>query len=376
MKLRLFGEITDPVTKEMNAMWGIGKDAVTSNDVHKAIADKAEDDKEINMQINCPGGNCIEGLAIYDLMRSLENHTITAEVIGECSSMATIVLLSASIRKAYANSRFCIHKPRFIDFYAPQMTEDEAKRIHEDLHAETERLKKIYLDRTKMTDEQLEELMTADKYITAEDALALGVITEIIQPMTATTTKRHMNKFSKALKAFMSAYKEDEQPQVVAMTLNAEDGTAIEIEREKGDPQVGDTASPDGEWKMADGITIVIAEGVITEIKPAEPAEEEMTEEEMAEAIATMTEAMNALTAENESLKSQVEDLTSQLSASKANERTEADKEALQLVANGGGIEWLKSLGSSYAPKGRTSQKDVSDDVKKRIEEAKKKLLK
>ena len=375
MKLRLFGEITDPVTKEMNAMWGIGEDAVTSNDVHKAIADKAEDDKEINMQINCPGGNCIEGFAIYDLMRSLENHTITAEVIGECSSMATIVLLAASRRKAHPNARICIHKPRFIDFYAPTMTEDEARRLHDDLHAETERLKKIYLDRTTMSEEQLEELMTADKYITAEDALALGVITEIIQPMTATTTKRHMNKFARALKAFTDAMKEDEQ-QVVAMTLNAEDGTAIEIEREEGDPQVGDTASPDGEWKMADGTTIVIAEGVITEIKPAEPAEEEMTEEEMAEAIATMTEAMNALTAENEALKSQIEDLTNQLSASKANERTEADKEALQLVANGGGIEWLKSLGSSYAPKGRTSQKNVSDDVKKRIEEAKKKLLK
>lgn len=360
MNIRLHGEITDPVTKQMNLMWGIDDGSVSFKDINEAIASKAADDKEIKLSINCPGGSVIEGFAIYDLFRSLEGHTITAETIGECSSMASIIFLSASVRRAHPNSRFCIHKPRYMDYYTETMTEDEARRIYDDLHAETERLKKIYLERTTMTEEELETLMAADKYITAEQALQYGIVTEIIQPMTALKQPTHMSKFTKALKAFMAEMREAENEQetaVVAMTLNTEDGSTIEIEREEGDPQVGDAATPDGEHKMADGTTIVIADGVITEIRPAEADEEEaMTEEEMAEAIAQMTESIEALTAENEELKKQ-------LNASKANEKTAEDSKVLELVANAGGLKWLESLKSNHKPASRevkTARKEMT----------------
>jgi ATP-dependent Clp protease protease subunit len=149
------------------------------------------------------------------------------------------------------------------------------------------------------------------------------------------------------------------------MTLNTEDGSTIEIEREEGEPQVGDkVVIPegeeqnylDGEYKMANGTTIVIADGVITEIKPAEPAEEEetMTEEEVASTIAEMTEAIEKLTAENESLKAQ-------LAASKANEKTAEDVKALSLVAMVGGIKGLESLKSKYNPASREVSKDFGE---------------
>lgn len=362
MKIKLHGEIVDAATKEMQMQWwGVGENSVSFKDIDEALASKADDDKQIDVSINCPGGNCIEGMAIYDKFRSMEGCTITMEVFGECSSMATIVLLSGSKRAAHPNARFCIHKPRFADFYLPTMTEDEAKRAYEDLHAETERLKKIYLDRTTMTEEELEALMVADKYITAEQALQYGIITEIIQPMTALKQPTHMSKFTKALKAFAQAMREgeDAQPSIVAMTLNTEDGSTIEIEREEGDPQVGDKAvnTEDGEYKMADGTTIVIADGVITEIRPAETDEDEtMTEEEVASTIAEMTEAIEKLTAENE-------DLKKQLNASKANEKTAEDSKVLQLVANAGGMKWLESLKSNHKPASRevkTARKEMT----------------
>ena len=354
MKIKLHGVISDSETKKWETIWGGESDGVSYKDLDEALASKADDDKEIELSINSPGGNCIEGMAIYDRLRSLEGHTIKAEVIGECSSMASVVLMAASVRRMHQNARICIHKPRFADFYLPTMTEDEAKRAYEDLHAETERLKKIYLDRTSYTEEDLDKLMSEDRYMTAEEALQYGVITEIIQPKTALKqpTQKHMSKFTKALRAFAQAMREgeDEQQAVVAMTLNTEDGSTIEIEREEGDPQVGDKAvnTEDGEYKMADGTTIVIADGVITEIRPAEPAEEEetMTEEEVASTIAEMTEAIEKLTAENESLKAQ-------LNASKANEKTAEDSKVLQLVANAGGMKWLESLKSNHKPASR-----------------------
>ena len=381
MKIKLHGVIVDSETKKLETMWCGESDGVSFKDLDEALASKAADDKEIELSINSPGGNCIEGMAIYDRLRSLEGHTIKAEVIGECSSMASVVLMAASVRRMHQNARICIHKPRFSDFYMPTMTEDEAKRAYEDLHAETERLKKIYLDRTSFSEEDLDKLMSEDRYMTAEEALQNGVITEIIQPMTALKqpTQKHMSKLTKALKAFAEAMREGEkeqETQPVAMTLNTEDGSTIEIEREEGEPQVGDKAvnTDDGEYKMADGTTIVIADGVITEIKPAETDEDEtMTEEEVASTIAEMTEAIEKLTAENE-------DLKKQLNASKANEKTAEDSKVLQLVANAGGLKWLESLKSNHKPASRevkTANKTTSEEtvaeIRKKYEQTKNK---
>lgn len=374
MKLKLHGTILDEDSKKYEVMWFGESDSVSFKDLEEALASKADDDRVIELSINSPGGVCLEGMAIYDRLRSLEGHTIKAEVIGECSSMASVVLMAASVRRMHPNARICIHKPRFADFYLPTMTEDEAKRAYEDLHAETERLKKIYLERTSYTEEELDKLMGEDRYMNAEEALQRGVITEIIQPMTALKQPTHMSKFTKALKAFAEAMREGEQPQPVAMTLNTEDGSTIEIEREEGEPQEGDKAvnTDDGEYKMADGTTIVIADGVITEIKPAETEEDEtMTEEEVASTIAEMTEAIEKLTAENE-------DLKKQLNASKANEKTAEDIEALSLVAMVGGIKGLESLKSKYNPASREVSKDFGEmsEREKMLAEAREKYKK
>lgn len=386
MKIKLHGEIVDAATKEMQTKWwGVGENSVSYNDIDEALASKAEDDKQIDVSINCPGGNCIEGMAIYDKFRSMEGCTITMEVFGECSSMATIVLLSGSKRAAHPNARFCIHKPRFMDFYAPMITEDDALRMHDDLQAEKKRMNKIYLERTNMTEEQLEALMSEDRYITAEEALQYGVITEIIQPMTAIKqpNKKAMN-LTRAQRVALRAVglgdciekiEAMQDNAAVAMTLNTEDGSTIEIEREEGEPQVGDAAKPDGEHKMADGTTIVIANEVITEIKPAEVEDEDepMTEDEVASTIAEMTEAIEKLTAENE-------DLKKQLNASKANEKTAEDSKVLQLVANAGGLKWLEGLKSNHKPAGRdvkTANKTTSEEtvaeIRKKYEQTKNK---
>ena len=61
--------------------------------------------------------------------------------------------------------------------------------------------------------------------------------------------------------------------------VTAQDGTEITVYKAEGEaPAVGDKAAPDGEFLMTDGSTIVIAEGQITEIRPAvvpEPDDEE-----------------------------------------------------------------------------------------------------
>lgn len=383
MKIKIHGAIVDAETKKWETFWGGDSDLVTFKDLDEALAAKPKDDKEIVLDINCPGGSCLEGFAIYDKLRSLEGHTIKAEIIGECSSMATIILMAASVRKSHANAHICIHKPRYEYLILDNVTEDVLMKSYNDLHDETERLKKIYLERTKMSEEQLEALMSEDRYITAEEALQYGVITEIIQPMTAIKqpNKKAMN-LTRAQRVALRAVglgdciekiEAMQDNAAVAMTLNTEDGSTIEVEREEGDPQVGDAAQPDGEHLMSDGTTIVIADGVITEIRPAEAAEkaeeEAMSEAEMQETIAQMTSEIEALTAEND-------DLKKQLNASKANEKTADDIKTLQLVANAGGLKWLESLQSKHKPAEREVKTTPATETSAKVAEIKEKYEK
>jgi hypothetical protein len=118
----------------------------------------------------------------------------------------------------------------------------------------------------------------------------------------------------------------------------------------------------------------VIADGVITDIRPAEAEDNEdeaMTEEEVASTLAEMTEAIETLTADNESLKAH-------LAASKANEKTAEDIKALSLVAMVGGIKGLESLKSKCNIASREVSKDFGEmsEREKMLAEAREKYKK
>lgn len=372
MIIKLEGSIKSEEERQIDLNWYGIDHGVSFKNLDEALAAKKEDDKEIVLKIHCNGGDVIEGYAMYDKLRSMEGCTIKAEVEGECSSMATVILLAASERKAYRDARICIHKPRIQCYFNDCMTEDEAKKLFTDLHSETERMLAIYTERTGQKADVLEALMKEDKYISVEEAKNLGFITEIIEHVTAqksSNNKLNSQKMAKeakkeptkAQKLFMALAESfglkaevadvNDPNKLVSMTLNTADGGTITIDREEGDPQVGDTASPDGTFKMPDGKTITIENGVITEIKDEEEGGGEEENEEM-----------ENLKSELQQAKDKIADLENKLTESKKNEKTSAEKEILNLVATAGGINWLKSAKSNYkAPSRREENKPVSE---------------
>lgn len=369
MIIKIHGEIKGDEQKDYELMFGLDS-GVSFGTIDEAIAAKPEDDNTILLKIHCNGGLCTEGYAIYDRLRSVADTTIEAEVEGECSSMATIILLAASKRRAMQNSRFCIHKPRMPWYFCEKMTEDEALKAYNDLHDETERMLRIYTERTGQSREALEALMKEDKYITADEAKDLGFIQDIVQPISAT---KKMSKPSSLKKMLLSVCKaagltEEEikgavtdKSQVQALTLTTDDGTELEIEREEGQPQVGDPATPDGEHHMPDGSTIVIENGTITEIRPKE--EENPDNEETDEEKETLKQ-------ENQSLKDQNAELQRKLDDALASKKSKEDIEALDFIKECGGIDKVKSLRSTYQPpKPEGGKKPVPTAPKSKLDE-------
>ena len=81
-------------------MWE-GIDGICFKDIDGFLASMKPDDDEVDIRIHCRGGDCVEGWAIYDKLRQ-SGKTISCTVEGECSSMATIILLAAPAERRHA----------------------------------------------------------------------------------------------------------------------------------------------------------------------------------------------------------------------------------------------------------------------------------
>ena len=354
------------------------------------------DDNQIEVRLHCDGGSVTEGWAMYDRLRATGKE-ITCIVEGNAASMATVILMAApkERRKAYENAHILVHNPWAVVMTAADA--DDMQKMANDLKAEQERLVNLYVERCGVDRDTIQSLMDEDKFITAAEAKELGIIGEIIPPISAkvrtTTNPNNMNEVNvKAslldrmlAKLGFKTLDEAASLDIKALELSTADGQTLTIEREEGQPQVGDAANPDGEWLMPDGTTIVVENGVITDIKPKEDApegnadddkkgEEPTTEEDdKDEEMERLRERIAELEKENEELRQQLE-------SANANAKTTDDLRILNAVKMAGGEEALKKFSSTYTPDTRMPQgKKVSaaangslitaDDIRQRYQQ-------
>lgn len=356
--LKIHSDIVDEETRQMNLFW-LGVDGTSFDSVDAFIDSISEDDNEIELRLNCRGGDCMEGWSIYDKLRSTGKE-ITAIIEGKCASMASVLLLAApkERRFAYQNATLLIHNP-YIPPYtlADAYNAEDLRRIAEDLEAETTKIVNLYVERTGSDEGVLRALMSEDKFVDMDKAKELGFISEVKAPMSAKEKQQkkwnHSNinnmaktgekvevsqsLFAKMLAKLGYAKIEDAEAafKKVALDLTTADGNTLVIEREEGEPQVGDAASPDGEHLMPDGSTIIVVDGVITEIRTPDDGEEN---EELKDA------------------KARIAELEAELSSLRAQAKSQDEIIILNKVKMMGGLEKLQKISSSYVPDGRGFQ--------------------
>ena len=355
------------------------------------------DDNQIEVRLHCDGGSVTEGWAMYDRLRATGKE-ITCIVEGNAASMATVILMAApkERRKAYENAHILVHNPWAVVMTAADA--DDMQKMANDLKAEQERLVNLYVERCGVDRDTIQSLMDEDKFITAAEAKELGIIGEIIPPISAkvrtTTNPNNMNEVNvKAslldrmlAKLGFKTLDEAASLEIKALELSTADGQTLTIEREEGQPQVGDAANPDGEWLMPDGTTIVVENGVITDIKPKEDAPEGNADDDKKGEVDPTTEEddkdeeMEHLRERIAELEKENEELRQQLESANANARTTDDLRILNAVKMAGGEEALKKFSSTYTPDTRMPQgKKVSaaangslitaDDIRQRYQQ-------
>ncbi len=136
-------------------------------------------DKDISLYINSPGGSITAGLAIYDTMQYIKCDVATI-CVGLAASMGAFLIAAGAKgkRKALPNAEVMIHQP---SGGARGQATDIAIQA-EQIVKTKERMNRILSARTGQPYERVAADTERDNYMTAEDALAYGIIDEIIPP--------------------------------------------------------------------------------------------------------------------------------------------------------------------------------------------------
>ena len=137
-----------------------------------------DNEKDINLYINSPGGSVTDGMAIYDTMQYIKCDVSTV-CIGMAASMGAFLLAGGTKGKRYAlpHSTIMIHQPS--GGAKGQATEIEivAEQILKTKHM----LNSILAQNTGQTLETIARDTERDNYMTAQEAMDYGLIDSVIQ---------------------------------------------------------------------------------------------------------------------------------------------------------------------------------------------------
>ena len=138
-------------------------------------------EKDIYMYINSPGGHVHSGIAIYDTVQHLRAPVNTI-CMGMAASMGAFLLATGAKgkRAALPNARIMIHQPSSGSQGTAADIEIAAREI---LHTRA-LLNRLFAKHTGQSTEAIERDSDRDRYMSAEEAKAYGIIDEVYVPKT------------------------------------------------------------------------------------------------------------------------------------------------------------------------------------------------
>ena len=156
-------------------------DAAASAIVAQLLFLEAQDpDKDIQLYINSPGGSVTAGFAIYDTMQYLRCDVSTI-CVGLAASFGAVLLAGGTKgkRMALPNAEIMIHQPLLGGDGARGPVTD-IQIVSEQMQKTKARLNRLLARHTGRTPEQIAADTERDKFLSAQEALAYGLIDKII----------------------------------------------------------------------------------------------------------------------------------------------------------------------------------------------------
>lgn len=131
----------------------------------------------IRVRINSPGGDAFDGIAIHNLLAK-HSARVEVDIDGQASSAASLVAMAGDVVRIASNSLMMIHEAHGgAGGTAAQLAADAAALVKLN-----EGAARMYAARTGKTPEAIASLMSTDSWLTAEEAVELGLADEVTDP--------------------------------------------------------------------------------------------------------------------------------------------------------------------------------------------------
>lgn len=177
LELYLYGEICGDWYDWWNGQ--IVESTTSANYIRKAVSEAGEVD-EIKVYINSCGGSVDEGNAIYNILKRA-SAKITVYVDAFAYSVASVIAMAGDKVVMPSNTTMMIHNAMMRAYGNSK----ELRQAADNLDKINEASCNTYLIKAKdkLTREQLNTLLDAETFFTAEEALTYGLCDEIVDPV-------------------------------------------------------------------------------------------------------------------------------------------------------------------------------------------------
>lgn len=130
----------------------------------------------VYLHLHSYGGFVHSGFAIADIIKHIKT-PVYCVAEGMVASAATLPLMACERRFAYPHTYFLIHQLKSIAWGKFSDLEDEMKLCNDMM----EHMIEFYINHSSMDRNQVKDLLNRESWLTAQQALELGIIDEILE---------------------------------------------------------------------------------------------------------------------------------------------------------------------------------------------------
>jgi ATP-dependent Clp protease protease subunit len=193
--------------------WGEG--GITAKSFQKELAGiKAS---QIDLHINSPGGLVFDGITIYNLLKQ-HPANVTTYIDGVAASIASVIALAGDKVIMAENALFMIHKASGM----VMGNSDDMRDFADKLDKVNGSIATTYTSKTKKDEKEINDLMAAETWMTASEALDHGFIDEVAGEMDMAACAKFIPVMQKA--GFKNIPEITNKKKVVPSVKDAEKG--------------------------------------------------------------------------------------------------------------------------------------------------------
>lgn len=234
---------TAPESVEVSIFDEIGMWGVSAKDFISELKNKAAG-KKVCLSINSPGGSVFDALAIYNALRA-SGSEVEVKILGVAASAASLIAMAGDKIIMPENTFMMIHNP----WAVAAGNAEELRDFADTLDTIGSSLVKTYVARTGMSEQDVKDLLAAETWLTAQDAVDKGFADEI-EPALKVAASYYTGNLPENIKAAIVTVTVEEncttnadgsESETTTTTVTTESGDAADTE------DSGDTGGMDGE---------------------------------------------------------------------------------------------------------------------------------